>query len=140
MTDRSVIGPLRFKLRIAGKDDFGGLDVVSITAKATGQATWEAGVLTIEWAEETRVEEVSFDKIRVEVIPKPPLALDIAQAEIADATLRGWWRPRLRLTPRYLGAFMAVPGATATHVDLFIARRDRPLAAELASACLGRPA
>lgn len=132
-----MIGPLAFRLRVADKDDFDGLDVVSVSSKITGYATWEAGVLTLEWAEVTLVQEVSFDRIRDEAIPAPPLALDVPNDEILSATVIGrWWRPRLRLAPRHLGAFTAVPGGQPTHLDLFIKRRDRPLAMTLAAACL----
>lgn len=132
-----MIGPLSFRLRVADKDDFDGLDVVSVSSKITGYATWDAGVLTLEWAEVTLVQEVSFDRIRDEAIPAPPLILDVPNEEILDASVVGrWWRPRLRLVPRHLGAFAAVPGAHPTYLDLFIARRDRPLALTLAAACI----
>ncbi len=131
MTTRSF-DPLPFKLSVAGHDDIDGLDVVSLSVKVDGMAHWSEGVLTLEWAETQYIDEVSLVSVRSEVVPQPPLAVDIPVEVLAGATVvGGWWRPRVELRARYLDTFAHIPGARPGRLSLRISRQDRALAKRL---------
>lgn len=136
---------LPFTLRVRGHDVIDGLDVFSISVKVEGMASWADDTgLTLEWAETQHIDEVSFTRVRSDVVSQPPLAIDIAVDELAGvAVLGGWWRPRVELKGRYLDTFTHVPGSQPGRVALWIRRRDRNLANQLASALIqaiaGRP-
>ncbi len=126
------IDPLPFTLSVAGHDDIDGLGVVSLSVKIDGMAHWSEGVLTLEWAETQYIDEVSIVSVRSEVVPQPPLAVDIPIDVLAGAVLAGgWWRPRVELRARYLDAFAHIPGARPGRVSLRIRRQDRALAKQL---------
>ncbi len=127
--------PLPFTLRVRGHDVIDGLDVFSISVKVEGMASWAPDTgLTLEWAETQHIDEVSFARVSSDVVSQPPLAIDIAVDELAGAAvLGGWWRPRLELKGRYLDTFTHVPGSEPGRVALWIRRRDRGLANQLAA-------
>lgn len=126
------LDPLPFRLPVPGHDDIDGLEVVSVSAKIDGLAHWADGVLTLEWAETQHIDEVSFARVRSDIVAQPPLAVDIPIDTLAGATVAGgWWRPRVELRARYLDAFANIPGARPGRVTLRIKRRDRALAKQL---------
>ncbi len=127
--------PLPFSLKVQGHDAIDGLDVFSISVKVEGMAYWSDSTgLTLEWAETQHIDEVSFTRVSSDVVAQPPLAIDIAVDELAAAAvLGGWWRPRMELKGRYLDTFTHVPGSQPGRVVLWIRRRDRDLAKQLAS-------
>lgn len=129
------LDPLPFRLPVAGHDDIDGLEVVSLSVKVDGLAHWSDGVLTLEWAETQHIDEVSFARVRSDIVAQPPLAVDIPIDALASATLAGrWWRPRVELRARYIDAFANIPGARPGRVTLRIKRRDRGLAKQLVDA------
>lgn len=137
--------PLPFTLRVRGHDAIEGLDVYSISVKVEGLAHWsDDAVLTVEWAETQHIDEVSFDRVRSDVVAQPPLAIDIPIDELAGAVVAGgWWRPRVELKGRYLDTFATLPGSRPGRAALWIRRRDRDRAKQLVAALVlaiaGRP-
>jgi hypothetical protein len=89
--------------------------------------------LVLQWSGTADVVEVKGTATRVSEEAVPVRTLALAIAHVAGATLRGWWRPRVVLRARTLEALAPVPGAQAGAVTLWIARRDRAVAAELIS-------
>lgn len=127
--------PLPFRLPVPGLDEIDGLDVTSISVKVEGLAHWSDGILTLEWSETQHIDEVSFSKVRSDVVVTPPLAIDIPIDVLAKATVAGgWWRPRLELRARYVDAFANLPGAKPGRVELRLKWRDRALARQMAAA------
>lgn len=128
--------PLPFTLRVRGHDVIEGLGAFSISVKVEGMASWADDTgLTLEWAETQYIDEMSFTRVSSDVVSQPPLAIDIAVDELAGAAvLGGWWRPRVEFKGRYLDTFTHVPGSQSGRVVLWIQRRDRHLAGQLALA------
>lgn len=126
--------PLPFRLPAPGLDDVSGLAVVSVTVRVEGLAHWTGEVLVLEWAETHHVDEVSFQKVRSDVVVQPSLTVDVPPAVLAGVEVTGgWWRPRLELRGRYLDLFVHIPGSRPGRLPLRIARRDRALARQLAA-------
>ena len=59
----------------------------------------------------------------------------VALADVSEATLRaGWWRTRIEIRPRRLGAFDGVPGVVRDALVLRVGRGDRGLASRWVTA------
>jgi hypothetical protein len=123
---------LPFSLRVPGKDSITLTAISSTSFKFSGLLRLDGEVLHLEWEGSAQVEEVESLSVRDETVPLPEEELDLPLHELRSIALRGgWWRPRVELCARSLGALNIVPSEEGGQVALWIARRDRASAAAL---------
>ncbi len=126
---------LPFSLKVPGEDSITLTAISSTTFKFSGLLRLDGAVLHLEWEGSAQVEEVESLSVRDETVPLPEEALDLPLEELRSiALLGGWWRPRVELCARSLGALNIVPSEEGGRVALWIARRDRASAATLVAA------
>lgn len=123
---------LPFSLKVPGKDSITLTAISSTTFKFSGLLRLEGEVLYLEWEGSAQVEEVESLSVRDETVPLPEEELVLPLEELRSIALcGGWWRPRVELCARSLGALNIVPSEEGGRVALWIARRDRAAAAAL---------
>jgi len=123
---------LSFRLKVPGTDEFRGLDVISISYRFEGRLWLEGELLVIEWRGRANVQEVGTLNVRDDQLSLPAERLAVPASELARAVLEGgWWRPRLLVEARKMGALSIVPSEDLGRVRFWYARRDRDVAAEV---------
>lgn len=128
---------LPFKLKVGGKDEFRGLNAVSISYRFHGLLRLEAEMLEIQWGGVGQVQEVAPLSIRDNQLALPDERLNLPVGELFRASLvGGWWRPRLILQARQLGTLAIVPSEAFGRVQFWYARADRAMAREMLAALL----
>lgn len=126
---------LPFRLKVQGKDEFRGLHAVSTSFRFHGLLRLEGYVLTIEWGGVAQVQDVGALTIRADRLALPDERFTVPVSHLFRATLvGGWWRPRLTLQAKELGALAVVPSEEHGTVQCWYARGDRTLALAMAAA------
>jgi len=130
------MGPtLPFRLKVPGKDEIDGVGVTSMSFRVHGYLHLDQEMLVVEWGGTAHVQEVGALKIRdeTEALPEERLAIHVADLLRAEL-VGGWFRPRLRIQARRIGALGSVPSERFGTVDFWYDRAERFTAIELASA------
>jgi hypothetical protein len=123
---------LPFTLKVPGKDAITVSSVSTTEFEFHGLLHLDDDALVLEWAGTAKVEEVSLLAMNQETVALPEEALTLPLDRVRTIALRGgWWRPRLELMGNDLEALRIVPSEDRGQVRLWLARRDRRLAAEL---------
>ena len=126
---------LPFRLKVPGKDEFRGLHAVSTSFRFHGVLRLEGFVLTIEWGGIAQVQDVGALSIRDDRLALPNERITVPVNSLYPATLvGGWWRPRLTLQAKVLGALAIVPSEELNAVQFWYARSDRAAAIAMAAA------
>lgn len=128
---------LSFRLKLPGTETFSGLRAVSTSFRVHGILSLEIDAVTIQWGGAVQVQDVGFSGIKDEREVLPDERVSIPLALLHRATLAGWWRPRLTLQARELGALAVVPSEEYGAVRFWYARSDRPAAISIAAAING---
>jgi hypothetical protein len=125
---------LPFTLKVAGTDEFRGLNAISTSFRFHGLLQFDGASLLIEWAGSARVQGVGANTIRDERLPLPAEILAVPMERLRVAELAGgWWRPRLEIGARDLHTLASVPSEERGRVRFWYARRDGAAAAALAA-------
>jgi len=126
---------LPFRLKVPGKDEFRGLHAVSLSFRFHGLLRLEGYVLTIQWGGAYQVQDVGALTIRDDRLALPDERITVPVSHLYRATLAGgWWRPRLTLQAKELGALAVVPSEEHGTVQFWYARGDRTVALAMAAA------
>lgn len=126
---------LPFKLKVPGTDEIRGLHAVSTSFRFHGMLRLEGAVLTIEWGGSAQVQDVGALSVRDDRLALPDERITVPVSHLYRATLAGgWWRPRLRIQAKVLGALAVVPSEEHNVVQFWYARSDGAAAAALATA------
>lgn len=124
---------LPFRLKVPGRDEVDGLDVISQSFRIHGYLQVDGDFLVIEWGGTTHVQEVGMSAVRDETEPIAEQRLAVPAADLLRAELAGgWFRPRLRVQARRVGALARVPGEKFGTVDFWYDRSERFTAIEVA--------
>lgn len=125
---------LPFRLKLPGTEEFSGLRAVSTSFRVHGLLSLEGNALTIQWGGAVQVQDVGLTSIKDEREVLPDEQVTIPVGLLYRATLAGWWRPRLTLQVRKLGALAVVPSEEYDAVRFWYARSDRAAALAMAAA------
>lgn len=126
--------PLRFRLRVPGRDAVDSEGAWQISYRIEGLLHLVGATVTFEWSGTRHTQQVSLSGVVDDKESLPNEWLDVPAAFITEARLRrGWWATHLELRARQLDAFEGVPSARAGALTLLIHRRDRELAAKMAA-------
>lgn len=125
---------LSFRLKLPGTETFSGLRAVSTSFRVHGILSFADDVLTIQWGGAVQVQDVGFSGIKDEREVLPDERVSIPVGLLHRAVLAGWWRPRLTLQARELGALAVVPSEEYGAVRFWYARSDRVAALAFAAA------
>jgi hypothetical protein len=132
------MGPtLPFRLKLAKTDEvqIEGHDVTTRSYRIHGYLHVEGDTLVIEWGGTVRVNEVGATRIRDETERLPDQRLEIPVADLYRAELTGgWFRPRLTVQARRVGALSPVPNERFGVVDFWYDRAERFTAIDVARA------
>lgn len=124
---------LPFRLKVPGRDEIDGMDVVSQSFRIHGYLEMAGDVLVIEWGGTTHVQEVGMKGVRDETEPLAAQRLEVPAADLLRAELTGGWlRPRLRVQARRIGALAPVPSEKRGTVEFWYDRSERFVAIEVA--------
>ena len=130
---------LPFRLRVPGKDALTATRAASTTFRFHGLLHLLDDAIRLEWTGTAEVEEVSLLAVKQETLALPDEVLALPLARVRSIELRGGWLlPYLELMGNDLEALRIVPGESRGRVRLWLARRDRPLAAEIVAAVRAR--
>jgi hypothetical protein len=130
-----MIHALLFRLKVPGTDEFRGLRAVSTSYRFRGVLRLEGFVLTIEWGGLAQVQQVGALTIRDDHLTLPDEGITVPVSHLYRATLAGgWWRPRLTLQAKVLGALAMVPSEELGAVQFWYARGDRTAAIAMTAA------
>jgi hypothetical protein len=125
---------LPFHLKVPGKDALTATTASSTKFRFHGLLHLQEDTIHLEWTGTARVERVSLLAVNEETLALPDEFLTLPLARIREMELRGgWWRPRLELMGNDLEALRIVPSEDRGRVRLWLARRDRTLASEIAA-------
>jgi hypothetical protein len=126
---------LPFRLKVPGRDAIDGFEVSSTSFRIHGYLQVDGDMLIIEWGGTAHVQEVGATTVRDETEPLPDERLVVRAADLYRAELTGgWFRPRLRVQARRVGALSAVPSEKFGTVDFWYERSERFTAIEVARA------
>jgi hypothetical protein len=130
---------LPFRLRVPGKDALTAIRASSTTFRFHGLLHLLDDAIRLEWTGTANVEEVSLLTVKEETLALPDEFLTLPLARLRTIELRGGWLlPYLELMGNALDALRIVPGEDRGRVRLWLARRDRPLAAGMVAAIRAR--
>jgi hypothetical protein len=133
------VEPLPFRIKLPDEDEWGFTGFQQTEYTVTGLLHLSDESLYLEWVERRKIERFTLGEVGTTHEEFPVETLEIPLDWVASLEVAGgWWLPRVRLRARRLDAFEGVPGAEPGRLMLVIARRDRPLAAELAAALQDR--
>lgn len=129
------MGPtLPFRLKVPGKDEIDGLGVTSMSFRVHGYLHLDGDLLVVEWGGTAHVQEVGTAiRDETEALPDERLEVDVADLLRAEL-IGGWFRPRLRVQARRIGALASVPTEQLGRVDFWYDRAERFTAIEVARA------
>jgi hypothetical protein len=126
---------LPFRLKVDGKDEFRGFRAVSTSFRFHGVLRLDGCALVIEWGGIAQVQAVGALTIRDDRLALPDERIMVPVSHLYPATLAGgWWRPRLTLRAKVLGALAMVPSEELGAVQLWYARADRAAAVAMSAA------
>ena len=129
------LNPLPFRLGVPGEETIKFSGIKSTGYNIEGLLHLSDLILTLEWTGTQTTEQVGFTGVGTETVELPGDWKEIPAAEIADASVRGfWWSPRLELRSRRLDTFEDIPTGRAATLRLKIKRQDRHNAREIAEA------
>lgn len=117
---------LPFRLKVAGKDEFDGLNAVSTSFKVHGFMSLDGDALTIEWGGTAQVQSMGVTSMSddTEALPIEQLVVPVQDLHRAELT-GGWFRPRLTLQGRTLFALAGIPSEDAGVVNFWYDRSER---------------
>ena len=126
---------LSFRLKLRGTDRFDGLQAESTSFRVHGLLRLEGDALVIQWGGTVQIQDFGLFTFRdeQEVLSDESVVVPVRDLYRALA-VGGWWRPRLMIQAKELGALAAVPGEEHGTVQFWCARRDRPIATSMAAA------
>jgi hypothetical protein len=129
---------LPFRLKIPKEDQIKGMDVTSKTFRVHGFLEVHEDLLIIEWGGTVNVQEVGMMGVRAEAQTLHE-RLEVPVADLYRAELTGgWFRPRLTVQARTVGALAPVPTEEFGVVNFWYDRSERftavAVAAELGEA------
>lgn len=125
---------LSFRLKLPGTDKVSGLRAVSTSFRVHGLMFLEGGRLVIQWGGAVQVQDVSPMSVKDERELLPEERVSVPVSHLYRATLvGGWWRPRLTLEAKELGALAEVPTEEAGAAQFWYARGDRAAALAMAA-------
>jgi hypothetical protein len=126
--------PLPFRLKVPGKDALTATEASSTSFRFHGLLHLLEDTLLLEWTGLAQVERVSLLDVEEETVTFPAEELTLPLARVRRLRLRGGWLlPHLELMGNDLDALRIVPSEEAGRVHLWLARRDRRLAAAIAA-------
>lgn len=123
---------LPFRLKAASETKVAPWHTRIATYRIHGLVRVEDTRLVLQWSGATEVIETKGTGTRVKEEALPVRTITLPVTRVAGLTLEGrWWRWRVVLRVTDLAALAEVPGARDGALTLWIARRDREIAAEL---------
>jgi hypothetical protein len=123
---------LPFRLKAASETHIAAWHSRTVSYRIHGLARVEDGHLVLQWSGSAQVIEMKGTGSRVKEETLPVRTVRLPVTRVAGLALQGrWWRWRVVLRATDLAALAEVPGARDGGLTLWIARRDRALAAEL---------
>ncbi len=123
---------LPFRLKVPGRDELTFAGASTTSFRFRGLLHPEDEGLFLEWTGTARVERFGFTGIADDTLPLPDESLLVPYDRLRDVTLQGGWLlPRLLLMSDDLEALRVIPSEEAGRVSLWLARRDRHLAARI---------
>lgn len=126
---------LPFRLKVPGKDALTATTASSTKFRFHGLLHVLDDAIRLEWTGTARVEQVSLLAVKEQTLALPDESLTLPFSRIREFGLRGGWlRPYLELMGNDLEALRIVPSEEHGRVRLWLARRDRRLAAEIVAA------
>lgn len=125
-----------FRLKVPDETKVRGPEVTTVRHDLRGLARMEAGELVIEWTGKRSVGEPGAASIKTNAETVAPAMVRLPVAGIDRVSVRGtlWFHNRIEILLRNLKDAPLVPGSPPGRVVLWIARRDREAAEELAAA------
>ena len=128
----SVTAVLPFRLKAAAETQVAPWHTRIVSHRIHGLVRVEDMRLVLEWSGTAEVIETKGTGTRVKEETLPVRTVSLPVIRVARLVLEGrWWRWRVVLRATDLAAIAEVPGARDGALILWIARRDRALAAEL---------
>jgi len=125
---------LPFRLKVPGKDAVTVTTASSTSFRFHGLLHLLDDAIQLEWTGTARVEEVSLLAVKEETLALPDETLTLPLSRLREMQLGGgWWHPYLELMGNDLEALRIVPSEDRGRVRLWLARRDRSLAREIAT-------
>ncbi len=135
----SRVTTLHFTLKVPGQDSVTLTGAVSIQYRFRGCMRVEDDYLRIEWTGTGKREAAGLLGVEVSETPLPVESLDLPLREVRLFRLHaGWFRTRVTLAAHGLDALRIIPSEENGVVHFWIPRADRPLAAQLIAAVLGK--
>lgn len=129
------VEPLPFRIKVPDEEEWGFTGFVQTETSVTGLLHASDDALFLEWVERQKTERFTLGEVGTDHEEFPVEMLEIPLDWVASVeVVGGWWLPRVRLRARRLDAFDGIPGAEPGRLMLVISRRDRAIAAALASA------
>lgn len=123
---------LPFRLKAASETQVAPWHTRTVSYRIHGLARVEDGHVVLQWSGAAEVIEVKGTGTRVKKETLPVRTVTLPVTRVAQLALAGrWWRWRVVLRATDLAALAEVPGARDGALTLWIARRDRAIAAEL---------
>jgi hypothetical protein len=123
---------LPFRLKVPKREELGFAGASSTRFRFRGLLHVQEEALYLEWTGTARVERFGLTGIGKETLQLPAENMTLPFARLGDIMLQGGWiLPRLVLMGNDLDALRIVPSEDGGRVCLWLARRDRRLAADL---------
>ena len=121
------MGPrLPFRLKAPKQDVIEGARVMSTTFRLHGYLHVEDDLLVVEWGGTALVTDVGGAGVRIEKEALPDERLEVPVAALRRAELLGgWFRPRLTVQARTVGALAGVPTEEFGVVHFWYDRSER---------------
>jgi len=125
--------PFRFKIRKTTEID--GSNVTSTSFRVHGYLQVDGDQLIVEWGGTAHVQHVGATGVRdeTEALPDERLAIPVADLYRAELT-GGWFRPRLTVQARRVGALASLPSEHFGVADFWYDRSERFTAIAVAQA------
>ena len=123
---------LPFRLKTAAETQVAPWHTRIVSYRIHGLMRVEDTRLVLEWSGTAEIIETKGTGTRVKEETLPVRTVTLPVTRVAQLALEGrWWRWRVVLRATDLAALAEVPGARDGALTLWIARRDREIAAEL---------
>jgi hypothetical protein len=122
---------LPYRLKVSGRDEFEGLGVTSTSYRVHGFLRVDGRGLVVEWGGTAHVQEIGMS-LREETEQLPTERIEVPFSDLFRAELTGgWFRPRLRVQARTVGALSRVPSEKFGAVEFWYDRSERFAAIEV---------
>lgn len=123
---------LPFRLKAAAETQVAPWNTRIVSYRIHGLVRIEDTRLVLEWSGTAEIIETKGTGTRIKEEALSVRAVTLPVTRVAQLALEGrWWRWRVVLRATDLAALAEVPGARDGALTLWIARRDRSIAAEL---------